>query len=323
MGERLDRVVDRIAERAALYLSGWHDHVSPGRQAKGETRDGAVGVRAIDSAPFARVFRGKSAIVTGAASGIGRSLAIQLAASGASVVLADVNEEGARAVAESIVGAGHRARHAPLDVTDFAAVERLVADVAREHGRLDYMFNNAGILIGGPVESMTAEHWRRIVDVNLLGVIHGVRAAYPRMVSQGTGHIVNTASLAGIAPSPWIAAYSMTKHAVLGLSASLWGEAFDKGVCVSAACPGFIDTGIFRAATYLSSGPRSLFDVIGIKPTPADACARAILRGVARKKPIILVTPETRLTAFAQRLSPTLLLVVGRWRARRLLSEPA
>ncbi len=317
MGERLDRLVERVA----LYLSGWHDHVSPGRQAMGESRDGAVGVRGVDSAPFAHVFGGKSAIVTGGASGIGRSLSLQLASSGAAVVVADLNEDGARAVAQSIVGAGHRASHAALDVTDASVVQQLVDRVVRDHGRLDFMFNNAGILIGGPLEDMTAAHWDRLVGVNLMGVIHGVRAAYPVMVRQRSGHIVNTASLAGLAPTPWTAVYSMTKHAVLGLSTSLWGEAADKGVCVSAVCPGFIDTGIFRAGTYLSSGPKTLFEVAGFKPTPPDACARAILRGVARRKPIILVTPETWLTSFFQRLSPGLILHLARWRARRLLNE--
>ncbi|MFN7952762.1 MAG: SDR family NAD(P)-dependent oxidoreductase [bacterium] len=319
MNDRLDRFVERIA----LSLSGWHGRMSPGRQAMGDAASGAVGVPRGTRGEHGHVFRDRVAIVTGGASGIGRALAIQLAAAGARVVVADVDGRAAHAVAASIEGAGSRAEAAVLDVSDASAVRALVEDVAARHGALDYLFNNAGILIAGPLEAMSAAQWSRIVGVNLLGVVHGVQAAYPLMLRQRRGHIVNTSSIAGLAPTPWTAAYAMTKHAIVGLSTSLWGEAADKGVRVSVVCPGFIDTAIFRTGTYLSGSAKSLFEAIGFKPTPADEAARIILRGVAANRAVIVVTRSARAMAFASRMAPGLARWVGRVRARELLAENA
>ena len=142
------------------------------------------------------------AIVTGAASGIGRALVEEMGRRGAVVIGADLNGEQAKLVAGGIEKAGGRASAAVLDVSDAEAVKRLVEDTVRQHGRLDYLFNNAGIGIASRVQDMDLEDWNRILDVNLRGVIHGVYAAYPVMLRQGSGHIVNTASLAGLTPFP-------------------------------------------------------------------------------------------------------------------------
>ena len=162
-------------------------------------------------------FAGQVAIVTGGASGIGRALCEALAAEGARVVVVDRDAGGAAAVAEAIAKAGGVARAEVLDVADGDAVRCVVEDTAAREGRLDLLFNNAGIAIGGEVLDMTAEHWRRIVDVNLWGVVNGIRAAYPVMARQGSGHLVNTASGAGLIPNPLATAYGMTKHAEVGL----------------------------------------------------------------------------------------------------------
>lgn len=172
-------------------------------------------------------FAGASAVVTGAASGIGKALAIELVARGATVLVADVDGAGAAAVAGDLEGPGHgpgSARPVALDVTDAGAVTRAIDRFAGDHGGLDFLFNNAGIGIGGEVREMTAAHWQRVIDVNLLGVVHGVAAAYPPMIEQGRGHIVNTASLAGLVPSPLLVPYSATKHAVVGLTEAIRGE---------------------------------------------------------------------------------------------------
>src|SRR5260221_4433134 len=141
---------------------------------------------------------GQVAIVTGAASGIGKVLSERLAEEGAIVVLADIRGDEAHAAAEAIQGGGGKAEGAILDVSDAVAVERLVDSVVTRHRRLDYMFNNAGFGIVGELRDVSAADFRRIVDVNLLGVVYGSGAAYSAIRRQGDGHIVNTASFAGL-----------------------------------------------------------------------------------------------------------------------------
>ena len=190
------------------------------------------------------------AIVTGGASGIGRALGAALVCRGDRVVLADVDGEAAAAVAKQLSTQGPgSADPATVDVRDTSGVRDVVTATAQRHGRLDLMVNNAGIGIGGDVEELEVEHWDRAIDVNLRGVVHGVQAAYPLMVRQGHGHIVNTASLAGPLPAPGIAPYSATKWAVVGLSLSLRGEGAGKGVRVSVVCPGGVDTPILDKRT--------------------------------------------------------------------------
>jgi NAD(P)-dependent dehydrogenase (short-subunit alcohol dehydrogenase family) len=248
--------------------------------------------------------RDKVAIVTGGASGIGRALAEELARNGARVVVADVNGEGARQVAADIARTG-RASAATVDVTDAGAVESVVRETAVEHGRLDYLFNNAGIAIMGDARLMTLADWNRLIDVNLRGVVHGVAAAYPIMVRQRFGHIVNTASFAGLTPNPGFTGYAMTKHAVVGLSTSLRAEAAHFGVRVSALCPGVIDTPIKDAAHMLGAVDRkAVVEGLPIKMYPPAACARDALRGVVRNRPIIVVTTPAKLGWYVYRLAP-------------------
>ncbi len=189
------------------------------------------------------IFRDKVAIVTGGASGIGHMLCQELCRLGALVVVADVDSRGAEEVASAILKAGGRARAAFLDVSRVESVRGLVDEILSEHGRLDYMFNNAGIAIVGELRDMSLEHWQRIIDVNLWGVIYGTTAAYSIMARQGSGHIINTASLAGLIGYPASTAYAATKSAVIGLSTSLRAEAAGLGVKVSVVCPGYVQTG--------------------------------------------------------------------------------
>jgi len=183
------------------------------------------------------------AIVTGAASGIGRALAGALVTRGDTVVVVDIDGAGAERAAGELARRGPgTATPAVVDVRDAGTVQALVDQVRDRHGRLDVMVNNAGIGVGGEASELTLAHWERVIDVNLRGVVHGVHAAYPVMIAQRSGHIVNTASLAGLVPSPWLTPYAMTKHAVVGLSLSLRAEAAAHGVRVTAVCPGVVDT---------------------------------------------------------------------------------
>ncbi|MCP4709232.1 MAG: SDR family oxidoreductase, partial [Planctomycetes bacterium] len=174
----------------------------------------------------------------------------ELSKQGCEVILADLQVELAKEVASGICSAGGKASAAGLDVTDPSAVETLVQKVVARTGRLDYMFNNAGIGILGEARQYSLEDWDRVLDVDLRGVIYGVRAAYKVMSNQGFGHIVNTASMAGLMIIPLMVSYVAAKYAVVGLSKSLRVEAAPLGIRVSVICPGVIDTPIVEGGKY-------------------------------------------------------------------------
>lgn len=257
-------------------------------------------------------FHDKVAIVTGGASGIGRMLCEELAARGAIVVVADLNLEGAQRVASTIIESGGRASAESLDVSNADSVRELVDGVAGEHGRLDFIFNNAGIGVGGEVRDLSPEHWRRIVEINLFGVISGTSAAYSVMVKQGFGHIVNTASVAGLISTPTMTPYATTKHAVVGLSTSLRTEAERLGVRVSAVCPGFIQTGIYDAGTFVKNTKEAFLSQIPFKLMNAREAARKILRGVERNRAIIVFPFYARFLWWLARINPSLLSPLSR-----------
>lgn len=194
-------------------------------------------------------FRGTVAVVTGAGSGIGRSTALLLARLGAKVHAADVDERAVNAVAAEIEAAGGQATAHVADVADSAAVATLAERVFAADGAVDVLHNNAGIGHAGPVDETTLEEWQRVLGVNLMGVVHGIHHFVPRMLRQGRpGHVVNTASLAGLVPVAEMAPYATSKHAVVGLSESLNAELAPRGIRVSAVCPGFVDTSIVADA---------------------------------------------------------------------------
>ncbi|MDB5975335.1 MAG: family oxidoreductase [Nevskia sp.] len=248
-------------------------------------------------------YQGKAAVVTGGASGIGYALCRELQRRGATVYAADLGEPGlARLQAEC---ASARLRTAKLDVTDEAAVKALLERVVEEQGRLDYLFNNAGIVVGGDFESMDGAAWRRIVDINLWGVIHGSQHGYRLMLKQGGGHIVNTASTAGVMPVAKSTAYATTKHAVVGLSTSLREEARKHGIRVSAVVPGLVDTNIFSSATNLKGHDYSAaMDRVPFRKISPDQAARAILAGVANNAQYIVFPGYNRAIVLLNRLAP-------------------
>ncbi len=252
-------------------------------------------------------FRGKVAIVTGGASGIGRSLCEELGERGAAVVVADINKAGAEEVVSSINAAGGVATPAHTDVSKEEEVRALIDHTTAAHGKLDFMFNNAGIGVGGEVRDTPLEHWRRIFDINLYGVLYGTLMAYEVMIKQGSGHIVNTASGYGLLPGPIEAAYATTKHAVVGLSVSLRAEAADLGVKVSVVCPGFIETDIWQAATVMKANQQEALELIPFKMMKSRDAGRAILRGVERNRQYIVFPLHARFLWWLNRISPSLL----------------
>lgn len=253
------------------------------------------------------IYEGATAIVTGAASGIGQALSRALVARGARVWMADIHAGRVRAAVESIGGA---AVPVELDVRDAAAFKGLVDDVAHSHGGLGFLFNNAGIGMSGEAHELCAAHFDRIIDVNIRGVTNGVAAAYPLMVQRRRGHIVNTASLSGLVPLPLLAAYAMTKHAIVGLSLSLRLEARRHHVGISVLCPTAVDTPLLDAEgptdlprTWQPDLRRYLGRLGGPACSP-ERLAAVALDGIARNRALIFAPASARIAAALNRLAP-------------------
>ena len=270
------------------------------------------------------LFQNKIAVVTGGASGIGQALCEELARRGATVVVADIDSQRAQHVASAIAAQGGRAESAEVDVADVKQMETLVEQTVSRHGRLDYIFNNAAIGVVGELRDLVPEHWRRLVDVNLLGVVYGTMAAYTVMVRQGSGHIVNVSSLAGLMPSPVLTPYATSKWAVVGFSTSLRVEAASLGVKVSVACPSMVRTNFPDGTAYVNVSKEEYLKRLPWRfmMEPGDA-ARAILRGVARNRAIIVCPWHGRLVWWCQRHFPWLLtplwrMTVREWRTLRV-----
>jgi NAD(P)-dependent dehydrogenase (short-subunit alcohol dehydrogenase family) len=255
---------------------------------------------------------GKVALITGGASGIGRAVAEELASQGAEVVLGDRQTELAREVAEGIRSRGRRAEVAELDVRDPASFRRVALEVRRRSGRIDFLFNNAGIAVGGPVATYTQADWDDVIDVNLRGVVHGIQAVYPSMIAQGAGHIVNTASMAGLVPTPGEGSYTATKHAVVGLTRGLRMEAKLHGVRASVLCPGAIRTPILTGGRFgrINMGGASEDHIMRlwekVRPMPPAVFARHAVDAVLRNEAIIVLPRWWKAFWYIDRVSPAL-----------------
>lgn len=253
------------------------------------------------------VYKDKIAVVTGAGSGIGKALCERLAGLGARVVASDINLARVEETVAGILAAGGQAWGEQLDVTDSKAFEAHIGGVFSAHGRIDFIFNNAGIVVFSELRDLEVAHWRKVIDVNLNGVFHGSLAAYKLMVKQGFGHIVNMSSVEGLLPFPGSAPYVASKYAVLGFTQTLWVEGGCFGVKASAVCPGYIRTRIFDDAAWVNVDKdkalavSNIFEKFSASP---EQCADVILRGVAKNKPIVLVTGPTHLMWRLARLSP-------------------
>ena len=265
-----------------------------------------------------RTFQGSVTVITGGASGIGRALGQELAQRGAGeIVIADLQNNLAEEAAEVIRRAGSRATVVPLDVRDDDAVERMFADVQKKSGRIDYVFNNAGTGVMGETHLLEKRDWDLTIDINVGGVVNVIRAVYPRLVAQGFGHIVNTASMAGLVGSPFLSAYVATKHFVVGLSKSMRVEASAHGVRVSALCPGAVKTplltgGSIGRSIYEMSEERKLAWWARFRPGDVNVFAKQTLDLVAKNESIIVLPKHNRVGVALFRTFPWLEEIIAR-----------
>ena len=259
---------------------------------------------------MAYTFTGKRVLVTGAASGIGRAVALRLAREGAMLFLTDVNAEGLGATVAGVTTAGGRVgEHRALDITDYDAVAAFAADVHARHPAMDAVMNIAGVSAWGTVERLSHRQWRSMIDVNLMGPIHVIESFVPAMVAAGRGgRLVNVSSAAGLVAFPWHAAYSASKFGLRGLSEVLRFDLARHRIGVSVVVPGAVDTPLVQTVEIAGidredpSVQRWVRRFSGHAVTPEAAAAR-ILAGVARNRFLVYTSADIRALYAFKRLA--------------------
>ncbi|AKI99146.1 short-subunit dehydrogenase [Archangium gephyra] len=263
------------------------------------------------------------AVITGAGSGLGRALCLALAPRRARIVVSDLNEAAARETARQVEQHGGEAHVVLCDVTKPEQVDALARETQAAFGGVDLVVNNAGILSAGEVGTLPLADWKRVLDVNLWGVIHGCHSFVPLLRAQGTGHILNIASAAGLLSSPYLAAYNVSKAGVVALSETLLAEVKSVGLGVTVACPTFFRTNIAASAQISEAGDgqrlKALASMMVDKASvSAEQVAHACLRAVEQDRLYVLPMADGRWAWRLKRLSPGLF-ARGTLRLRELI----
>ncbi|MGD0210312.1 MAG: SDR family NAD(P)-dependent oxidoreductase [Desulfomonilia bacterium] len=258
--------------------------------------------------PGIKDFRGKVTLITGAGSGIGRATALAFAAQGADLVIVDKEEDRIAEAAGEIEARGARVLARKVDVSDRIQVDDLAKFVIAERGRVDILYNNAGIGVGGGFDCTSLEEWERIFSINFWGVLYGIRAFLPHMIERRYGHIVNTSSLAGLCAIPGMSAYCSTKFAVAGLGEALRAEVRRYGIGVSTICPGVINTrvvvdGCMNLREESRANRQAVVEFYKKFGWPPERVARAVLSAVRHNRSVVPVGPESWIQWISKRLS--------------------
>ena len=268
--------------------------------------------------------QGKTALVTGAASGIGLETALAFAQRGADLVICDLDEAGLAAAGERIEDLGCNAFTRRVDVSSADEMRAFAEEVHRHVEAVDVLMNNAGVAIGGPFLSTSLEAWNWILGINTLGVVHGCHFFIPKMVERAKGgHVINVSSAAGFSANSALAAYNATKVSVLGLSEALWEELQPHSIGVTAICPGIINTPITRNARLVGEmdKPEKRKEMVegyqrrGYTP---ERVARNILKAVEKTRLVAPISPEAWGLYYMKRFAPWLLRRLGLMMAKRI-----
>ena len=257
-------------------------------------------------------FNNKLALVTGASSGIGQAIAVALAGEGAKLILVGTNRKRLKETQSLCEATGGSAHPYTADVGDYALMQGLSEAVIAEHGDVDLLINNAGVVMSGLIQEVEVQDWKRLIDINVMGVVHGCKLFVPGMLRQGGGHIVNMASAAGLIGQPGMSTYCATKHAVVGMSSSMRYELAGAGIGVSTICPGYVKTPITENLKLV--GKLNTDRVRGkveksVKRSKlsAEMVAKQTLKAIRRNEPFVTVGGDARAAWYAHRLAPRLL----------------
>lgn len=274
-----------------------------------------------------RNLHGKTVLVTGAASGIGRESALAFGRNGADLVLCDVDDQGLKETEVALRALGRDVLARRVDVSDADEMRAFAEETARQAGTLDILMNNAGVGLGASFLDTSLDDWDWILRINLRGVIHGCHYFVPPMVARGTGgHVVNVSSAAGYLPAEALSAYVTTKYAVLGLSESLRSELRRHRIGVTAICPGIVDTPITRSSQlrgrFAEEGQREeMVEAYRKRGYGPERVAKNVLKAIRRNRGIAPVTPEAWIAWYAKRLSPSLVSRLMSWAEQRRLQR--
>jgi NAD(P)-dependent dehydrogenase (short-subunit alcohol dehydrogenase family) len=275
-----------------------------------------------------RSLQGKTALVTGAASGIGLETALAFAGRGADLVICDVDEAGLEAASKRIEGLGCSVLARPVDVSSADEMRAFAAEVHQRVEAVDILMNNAGVAIIGPFLSTTLEDWNRILGINTLGVVHGCHFFIPNMVRRALGgHVINVSSAAAYGTSSSLPAYNATKFAVLGLSEALWEELQPHRIGVTVVCPGLINTPITRSAQLVGELDtlemrEGIVRAYERRGYTAARVARNILKAVQKNRLVAPISAEAWVVYYLKRFAPWLLRRTGLRTAKRAQQQP-
>jgi NAD(P)-dependent dehydrogenase (short-subunit alcohol dehydrogenase family) len=262
----------------------------------------------------------KAVLVTGAAKGIGRATALAFAQEGSNpVIITDIDANGLEETADRLRDMGREVFAMPADISDSEAVERMAGDALKRYGRIDVLVNVAGIGILGPVEDLAISDWRRVIDVNLWGVINTIHSVYPHMVARKAGHIVNVSSTDGLFVS-WIysAPYCASKFGIVGISEEILFEASLHGIGVTCFCPGSVGTTIFDTSPVVgfSEEIRKIKGLLTRGADPPEAVGRMIVEAVKKDRFIVTTTLSFQMEYFLRKYLPFLWFPFMRLQAR-------
>lgn len=257
-------------------------------------------------------FTGKIVLVTGAASGLGRGIALAFARAGSDLILADINEAGLAETAAMVEAAGSRCLTKRVNVSSREQMEAMAAEVLSEWGQVNILVNNAGVGCGGELVNIPIDDIEWIVGINLMGEIYGTRLFLPQMIERGEGYIVNIASLSGLVLLPLHIAYTTTKFGLTGFSTALWAEVKRHGVGVTLICPGAVSTNIgastrVHASESQKASTERFQQRLQEKGMDPEEAGRLILEAVARRKFLVLLGKEAYILYYLTRLFPGLM----------------